>query len=340
MKSFLQGLAQFFKALIEFFKQLPTIITKLPWFLNGLWRAIRRCFRRPPRGGCCLDLPPNVYVRPDPMIYDQYYLMAQGLAVTWDNPDIQLYDAGGTPVSPDDLNADQDYKVVVRVWNNSYFAPAAGLPVILSFLSFGIGITSTPVGASSTDLGVKGSTHCPAYANFTWHTPKTPGHYCLQAHLAWPDDANPNNNLGQKNTQVGKVNSPAEFTIAVHNPATVRRRFEMEMDMYRLPVLPPCSDRRAAPPEEGRHAESRARWDVALRTQGYGMYPVTPAWNVAINPNAFELGPLQTVNVVVSIEPTSGSFNGTQSFNLHGFASSSAGFRDLVGGVTLNVEGS
>lgn len=29
------------------------------------------------------------------MIYDQYYLVAQGLAVKWDNPDIQLYDVGG-----------------------------------------------------------------------------------------------------------------------------------------------------------------------------------------------------------------------------------------------------
>ena len=32
------------------------------------------------------------------MIYDQYYLTGLGLAVTWDNPDIQLY-LNGSPVS-------------------------------------------------------------------------------------------------------------------------------------------------------------------------------------------------------------------------------------------------
>jgi len=340
MKSFLQGLVQVFKAFLEVFKLLPTFITKLPWFLNGLWRAIRRCFRRPPRGGCCLNLPPNVYVRPDPMIYDQYYLMAQGLAVTWDNPDIQLYDINGNPVSPYGLTPNQDYKVVVRVWNNSYAAPAAGLPVYLSFLSFGIGITSTPVGATSTNLGVKGSAHCPAYANFTWHTPATPGHYCLQALLAWPDDANPNNNLGQKNTQVGKVSSPAQFAIAVHNEATVRRRFEIEADMYQLPVLPACSDQRAAPPKEGRYAESRARWDAARHTQGYGMFTVTAAWKVSINPSAFDLAANQTTNVAISIEPAAGPFEGTQPFNIHGFASPPTGPRVLAGGVTLYVQGS
>ena len=47
----------------------------------------------------CLFIPPKIYRRPDPLIYDQYYLMAQGLAVTWDNPDIQLYDKIGNPVS-------------------------------------------------------------------------------------------------------------------------------------------------------------------------------------------------------------------------------------------------
>ena len=38
----------------------------------------------------CLPLPDDVYRRPDPCIYAQYYLMSQGFAVTWDNPDIWL----------------------------------------------------------------------------------------------------------------------------------------------------------------------------------------------------------------------------------------------------------
>src|ERR1035437_1506232 len=36
----------------------------------------------------CAVIPPQIYKRADPMIYSQYYLMEQGLAVTWDNPDI------------------------------------------------------------------------------------------------------------------------------------------------------------------------------------------------------------------------------------------------------------
>src|SRR5262249_14617037 len=158
---------------------------------------------RPPRGGCCLDIPPGTHVRADPMIYDQYFLMKMGLSVTWDNPDIQLFDMVGNPVSPEGLTPNTDYRVNIRVWNNSDDGPAPNLPVSLSYLSFGIGATSTPVGSASTDLGVKGSAHCPAFVDIVWHTPATPGHYCLQALLNWADDANPDNNLGQKNTQVG-----------------------------------------------------------------------------------------------------------------------------------------
>jgi hypothetical protein len=335
-KGFLKGL----KAYLEILKLLRGLITHFPWFMKGLSRAFLRCFHRPPRDGCCLNLPASVYKRPDPLIYDQYYLMAQGLAVTWDNPDIQLKDMSGNPVSADNLNPDTDYRVIVRVWNNSYDAPAVGLPVYLSFLSFGIGLTSTPIGATSTNLGVKGSSQCPAFADFIWHTPNVPGHYCLQALLVWSDDANPFNNLGQKNTQVGKTHSPAVFPIEVRNPVAINRHFEVEADMYQLPSLPSCADQPAPPRAAGRHAESRARWDVALRTQAYGRFPVTPIWKVSISPHSFDLGPNSSIIVSVSVERASGTFVGTQPFNIHGFASAAGRQRTLVGGVTLYVEGS
>ena len=35
-------------------------------------------------------IPSTIYKRPDPLIYSQYYFMARGFAVTWDNPDISL----------------------------------------------------------------------------------------------------------------------------------------------------------------------------------------------------------------------------------------------------------
>jgi hypothetical protein len=340
MKSFFKGLAKIFKAYLELLKHLPGLFTMLLVFLRGLWRALRRCFRRPERGGCCVNVPPSVHVRADPMIYDQYYLMSQGLGVTWDNPDIQLFDMGGNPAAGDDLIPDTDYKVVVRVWNNSYDLPAPSLPVFLSFLSFGIGTSSTSVGVTPTNLGVKGSAQCPAFADFLWHTPAIPGHYCLQAFLLWTDDANPFNNLGQKNTQVGKLKSPATFTIPVHNQATVERRFEIEADMYKLPKLPACGEQRPPSREKGRFAESRARWAEALRTQSYGMFPVTPDWKVKISPNTFDLGPGASTTIAVSIEPASGAFKSRQAFNIHGFASPATGPRTMAGGVTLLVQGS
>jgi hypothetical protein len=343
VKQFLRGLAHFFIALVALLRLFPTILAKLPQFLCGGWDSLRKGFRRPPRGGCCLELPPNVHVSPDPMIYDQYYLMSQGLAVTWDNPDILLSDMLGNPVTPDDLAADQDYQVTVRAWNGSYGAPAANLPIQLSFLSFGIGITSTPIGGAVTNLGVKGSTRCPAFVTIVWHTPAVPGHYCLQALLVWPDDANPANNLGQKNTQVRAMRSPATFTVAVQNQANVVRRFELEMDTYQLPRLPACTEEPAVQAAtlktEGRYAESRARWDAALRTQGYGMFPVSNHWTISIMPREFDLAPGKITSVVVAIEHV-GLFAGTQAFNLHGFASPPTGPRQLVGGVTLNVQGS
>jgi len=338
VKGFLKGLESF----AEIFTILLGLITKLLWFLNGLCRALRNGFRRPPRDGCCLHLPPTAYKRPDPLIYDQYYLMAQGLAVTWDNPDINLQDMNGNPVSADDLNPDTDYQVFITVYNNSYEAPAVGLPIFLSYLSFGIGTTSTPIGVTTVNLSVKGGANCPATTPqpIIWHTPTIPGHYCLQALLVWSDDANPFNNLGQKNTHVGKLQSPVVSSVEVRNQAGVLRHFELEADMYQLPTLPPCSDQPPPPRTGGRYAESKARWEAALRTQGYGLFPVSPDWNLSINPSSFDLAANASISVSVSIDRASGSFIGAQPFNIHGFTSVAGRPRVLVGGVTLYIEAS
>ena len=89
----------------------------------------------------CAVIRPDVYKRADPLIYSQKYLMEQGLAVTWDNPDIQLF-FNGSPVSSSDLQVDTEYDVVATVYNNSLDGPAVGLPVHFSFQSFGVGAVS------------------------------------------------------------------------------------------------------------------------------------------------------------------------------------------------------
>jgi len=329
------------KAFVLLLPELRHVFSTLRRIFESFCRWIRE--RRPHRrGGCCTAIPITEYKRPDPLLYAQFFLMKQGLSVTWDNPDIQLYDAG-LPVNSYHLIQDHDYDVVVRVWNNSYEAPAANLPVYLSYLDFGVGTTPNFVGKTYIDLGVKASPHCPAFAKFNWHTPKKAGHYCLQTLLDWPDDANPENNLGQENTDVGNLHSPANFTFVVQNRATVHRRYRLEADMYRLPELDPCppqaEDGNGSVQRITRLQESRMRWAKALATQRYGSFPITPEWKVTIDPEAFTLSPNQEISINVEIEHIDGGFIGQQQFNINAFASSPYQEREIVGGVTLVVEG-
>jgi hypothetical protein len=330
-----------FKAGLAALVELVREFAKLGQGLCLLWRSVLRACRnlgKHPSRNCCLDLPPGVHKRADPLIYDQYYLMAQGLSVTWDNPDIDILSSGAV-VDPWMLKPDTEYDVRVRVWNGSYDAPAIGLPVVLSYLSFGIGVTRTFVGLANTDLGVKASSQCPAFATIPWRTPANPGHYCLQAFLSWPDDANPDNNLGQKNTQVGRAASPALFSFLLHNEAAVRQRFQLEADAYALPDLPPCGD---APPADGRRqsrlAESRARWEAALAAQRYGKFSVVDHYNVSIEPADVELDAGQTITVSAAIQPLDPAFSGRRAINVHGFVLAEGRSRRLAGGVTLLVE--
>jgi hypothetical protein len=136
----------------------------------------------------CATVRPDVYKRADPLIYSQLYLMEQGLAVTWDNPDIQLFD-GAVPVSSSELQAGRTYQVVATIYNNSTEAPAVGLPVAFSFRSFGVGAAITQLGTAVVDLPVKGSPDHPVKAVMPWTTPATAGHYCLLVEPIWPDDA-------------------------------------------------------------------------------------------------------------------------------------------------------
>jgi len=134
----------------------------------------------------CVNLSDPAVKRPDPLIYDQYYLMALGFAVTWDNPDIWL-ELGGVVVPSGDLKPNTTYDVVARIWNSSTEGVVVGLPVHFSYLSFGAGVKSNTLKPGpdtiSVDLGVKGSPECPAFARTKWTTPAA-GHYCLQAPIA------------------------------------------------------------------------------------------------------------------------------------------------------------
>lgn len=281
------------------------------------------------------------YRKPDPLIYDQYFLMSLGLAVTWDNPDIELK-RGGQTVSSSDVLPDTEYEIVARVWNGSTDAPIVQLPVYFSYLEFGIGMTSHPIDnglPTHVDLGVKGGVNCPAFATKRWRTPREPGHYCLQVFLAWLDDVNPLNNLGQENLAIGVARSPAQFTFALRNDGPERRDFRFEVDTYRLPKARPCDEirtptaadlrRTAAQPAAFRlvpvlEPAVRARHDPKA-------YPLGDGWLVTFDPPAPILDAGEARPIQVTVTPPA-AFTGSQSVNvraLHGTAA--------IGGVTLVV---
>lgn len=200
-------------------------------------------------GPASVQLPPALYKRPDPLIYSQDFLMARGLAVTWDNPDIWLTELpkpDGTlvPVGSHELLPHHTYRIFARFYNGSLEAPAVQMPVEFHFLSFGIGTTSNPIGTTRVDLPVRGAVGHPCVATVDWLTPPAPGHYCIRAQAIWDDDAEPGNNLGQKNVDVKKLNSPkATFKFALRNDAAADRRFRLESDVYGPPKPPSCEER-------------------------------------------------------------------------------------------------
>jgi hypothetical protein len=338
--------SQGWRAIPQAFRDLVAGLQNVGPVLKSFCRALARLGRNAGtgrnRGGPCITVSPATLKRADPLIYAQYYLMKMGLAVTWDNPDIQIFRAGA-PVAPFDLLPATDYDVNIRVWNGSYDAPALNLPVALSYLSFGIGVSSTAIGINKADLDAKGGPLEPAFTSIPWKTPAVAGHYCLQASLIWPDDANPDNNLGQKNVQVGTAHSPAVFDIQVHNDSAVTRTFTFEVDQYTIPPLEPCGPRTTpprsvvVPPGGGRLAESKARWKTALATQAYGRFPLSPGWTVAFSPAQPVLTAFEQITVQIAVEPAA-SFQGRQAVNVHGFAQAENRGRALAGGVTLLVE--
>ena len=281
----------------------------------------------PPSNG--VKLPPSIYKRPDPMIYSQYYLVSQGLAVTWDNPDIDVIDPAspGTILAPDELKADTTYRLRAQVWNLSNEAPAVNLLVKFHYLDFGIGVTSHYIAETLINLGVRGSPSCPAYAESVWHTPVNPGHYCLLAEIIWADDANPFNNLGQKNVQTKKLNSPnATFQFQMKNMSAISREVVLKADSYRIPKLPDCTIT---------FVRDEKSFDASvshMQKHRIQENPVPEGWQINFFGNEkLEMEPGEEITTKVKITAPNG-FVGTQAININGFADG-----NLIGGVTLYV---
>lgn len=272
----------------------------------------------------CVPIDEPAFKRPDPLVYDQYYLIDRGINVTWDNPDFGIFQ-GGVPVPSHTLSPDTAYDVVVRVWNASIDCPAALMPVHLSYMSFGVGTTTHPIGTDKIDVGVIGSANNPAFARFKWRTPPAAGHYCLQARLDPVADREWGNNLGQHNTDVVAAHSPAHFDFLLRNAVTVRRQFGFTVDAYELGPVEPC-----------RHRPGDDRERQARHTRPH---PLPTGWSVDIVPSTPTLDPDEEVPIKVTVTPPS-SWTGRQTVNVQTHYLDASGKPRPAGGVTVTVEAS
>jgi hypothetical protein len=244
----------------------------------------------------CVPIREPAFKQPDPMIYSQAFLMAQGLAVTWDNPDIVLR-RNGVDVPSESLLPDTEYDIVARIWNNSTEAPVVGMPVRFSFVSFGVGAINQSIGDSTVNLGVKGGPNHPAFASVKWRTPSTSGHYCIQVLLDWFDDANPNNNLGQENTTVAAAHSPAEFAFALRNATRERQTFRFEVDAYTIPEQPLCPRERPLINDQNTARGPGAPHQPSPREHDRRHYPIPEGWSVDFEPKEPLLTPGEEVTI-------------------------------------------
>jgi hypothetical protein len=264
--------------------------------------------------------------RPDPCIYSQDYLLKLGLAVTWDNPDIVLR-KNGVIVPEDAVEPDTDYEIEATVWNNSFEAPAVGVSVAFSFLTFGVATVESMIGGTLVNLGVKGGVNHPALAKMPWRTPSTPGHYCLKVVLGWIDDSNPANNVGQNNLNVVAPQSPAEFAFRLRNHTTKANQYRFEVDDYAIPGVPECKPK--IEPEDRGTFSQRLRKIKA--THARSNFPVPADWIVELSPAQPTLQPDEEIDVNARITPPAG-FTGTKPFNVNALYGDT-----YAGGVTLVV---
>ena len=282
----------------------------------------------PPSKG--INVPPHTYKRPDPMIYSQFYLMSKGLAITWDNPDIQLFDETG-PVSSHGLKTGKTYNIRARIWNGSVDAPAVNVAVRFHYLSFGIGTVKNYIGQTLVDVPVKGAAPLGTTVEHAWTTPLAAGHYCIQVELVWADDANPNNNLGQENVDVQKLNSPkATFQFTLRNDGLFPRELKMVTDAYSIPARPPCPP---APAETRPGPSRREAESDPYANHRRGAHPMPDGWRLDYQTgDVVALAPGEEKLITLKVIAPDG-FVGRQTINVNAFEGI-----QLAGGVTLYAQ--
>lgn len=330
----------------EIFNALPKLIAAILTVVRRICELHRRSDGK--QRMHCLPIPSGVYLRPDASIYSQRYLMSLGMAVTWDNPDVNLTDGLGNVVGSHDLQPSTSYQITATIHNRSNDAPVpppAGMPVIFSLLRFGVlGTTVQTIGSTVVDhLPVRGAPGEPVHASITWVTPPVPGHYCIQIEAVVPDDANQLDNVGQHNTVIRGVHHAEALAlkIPVRNALQGARTFSVQLHSYRLPAEPLIRKglggrlQRRSPSHESSPEQRESDSSLLARVVAVNradLFPPPPEWNPDISHRRLTIQPDQTVELeFTATVPSSAPAGFRQPFHVAVFEESS---KLPIGGVT------
>lgn len=155
----------------------------------------------------------------DPYTYSQWdsstwHLNTEGGDPRWNNPDIQLYEKSTmNPVASNNLVAGTTYVIRATIHNNLAVA-ADNTDVTFEWAFWGAGQKDWHFIDTDT-ISVPGSGTKIAEADWT---PSVTGHNCIKVTIDQYWDEDVDNNVGQENTHVQPVSSPAEITFNLVNP--------------------------------------------------------------------------------------------------------------------------
>lgn len=166
----------------------------------------------------------------DLFMYDQWdkstWYLADG-KLTWNNPDIELFNEDGDPVSSKELTPLESYTVRAKVHNDTDFK-ANGVKVTFKWAAFGAGQPKEKVWQiiDTVTLDIEADSY--EYAEADW-APATTGHQCILVEIYHVEDTNEKNNEGQENCQVGATSSPAKVSFFVWNPTATPSAVHLEL---------------------------------------------------------------------------------------------------------------
>lgn len=308
------------------------IAAAFPRLFMLLWRKLCDCLRRrtgPDPAVPCLPISAGVWLQADAYLYSQPALMALGMAVTRDNPDVTLTDAAGNVVGSHDLPA-TPYRLSVLSHNRAPDAPAPGLLVVFTLLTFGAGGTARQaIGSVPINLPVRAAPGEPTPASLVWTTPPASGHYCIEIEAVWPDDKFPIDNVGQHNTVIRQARRGER--VQVHIPVGHSRQgltqLRVRLDSYRLPERALVRSER----------EDKAAFAKRVAAANHpDRFPVDAAWRTALSRRELSLvaGGSASVDFEATV-PASSAIGDEQRFNI---AVADVSGQRPIGGATVIIQ--